>query len=56
MRFMVSKIRNESGLKNLIDELKNQNENIKLKKEYNIYIDFEQSNSKKMKFISLCVF
>ena len=56
MRFMVSKIRNESGLKNLIDELKNQNENNKLKKEYNIYIDFEQSNSKKMKFISNFIF
>ena len=53
---MVSKIRNESGLKNLIDELKNQNENNKLKKEYNIYIDFEQSNSKKMKFISNFIF
>ena len=50
--FMVSQIRSEDGLKNLIDEIKNQNENIKLKKEYNICIHFEQSNSEKIKFIS----
>ena len=53
---MVSKIRSESGLKNLVDELKNKNENNKLKKEYSIDIYFEQSNSKKMKFINNFIF
>ena len=52
MSFMVSEIRSENGLKRKIDEIKNQNEKSKLKKEYNICIDFEQSNSKKIKFIS----
>ena len=52
MRFMVSEIRSEDGLKRLIEEIKNKNEKNKLKKEYNICIDFKQSNSKKIKFIS----
>ena len=52
MSFMVSQIRSEDGLRNLIDEIKNKNENTKLKKEYNICIHFEQSNSEKIKFIS----
>jgi len=52
MSFMVSEIRSEDGLKRLIEEIKNKNENNKLKKEYNIYIDFEPANSKKIKFIS----
>ena len=52
MSFMVSEIRSEDQLKRIIDEIKKKNENNKLKKEYNICIDFEHSNSKKMKFIS----
>ena len=52
MSFMVSEIRSEDGLKHLIDEIKNKNENNNLKKNYNICIKFEQSNSKKIKFIS----
>ena len=52
MSFMVSEIRSEHGLKTSIDEIKSKNENNKLKKEYIICIDFEQSNSIKMKFIS----
>jgi len=52
MSFMVSEIRSEDGLKRLIDEIKNKNDNNKYKKEYNICINFEQSNSKKIKFIS----
>ena len=48
---MVSEIRSEDGLKTIIEEIKNKNEN-NYKKEYNIYIDFEQSNSKNIKFIS----
>ena len=43
---MISEIRSEDGLKTIIEEIKNKNEN-NYKKEYNIYIDFEQSNSKK---------
>ena len=46
MSFMISEIRSEDGLKTIIEEIKNKNEN-NYKKEYNIYIDFEQSNSKK---------
>ena len=52
MSFMASQIRSEDGLKRTIDELKNRNENNKLLKDYNICIDFELSNSKKIKFIS----
>jgi len=52
MRFMVSQIRSEDGLKHLIEEIKNKNEKNKSQKEYNIFIDFELSNSKKIKFIS----
>jgi len=52
MSFMASTIRSEDGLKRLIDEIKNKNENNKLKKEFNICIDFKQSNSGYIKFIS----
>ena len=52
MSFMASQIRSEDGLKRSIVDIKNKNENNKLKKEYNIYIDFQLSNSKKIKFIS----
>jgi len=52
MSFNVARIRSEGGLKNLIDEIKKNNEYTKLEKEYNIFIDFDQSNTKKMKFIS----
>ena len=51
MNFMASEIRSEEGLKTLIEEIKNKNEK-NYKKEYNITIDFEESNSKKIKFIS----
>ena len=44
MSFMVSEIRSEDGLKRLIDEIKNKNDYNKYKKEYNICINFEQSN------------
>ena len=49
---MVSEIRNEDRLKLLIEEIKCKNEYNKLKKEFNIYIDFEPSNSEKIKYIS----
>ena len=52
MSFMVSEIRNEDRLKLLIEEIKCKNEYNKLKKEFNIYIDFEPSNSEKIKYIS----
>ena len=54
MSFMVSEIRSEDGLKHLIEEIKNKNESnfAEKDKKYNICIDFEQSNSKKIKFIS----
>ena len=52
MSFKVSEIRSEDGLKAVIDEIKKKNENIILKKEYNICIHFEQFNSHKIKFIS----
>ena len=53
MSFMISEINSEDGLKNLIDEIKIKNENNKLKKDYNkICIHFEQSNSKKLEYIS----
>ena len=47
MSFMVNEIRSENGLKNRIEEIKNRNENNKMKKEYNI-----STNSNKIKFIS----
>jgi hypothetical protein len=50
---MISEINSEDGLQNLIDEIKIKNENNKLKKDYNkICIHFEQSNSKKLEYIS----
>ena len=52
MNLMATEIRSENGLKNLIEEIKNKNENNKSKKEFNIYIDFDLYNSKKIKFIS----
>ena len=52
MRFLVAEIRSEDGLKNLIEEIKYKNESNKSEKEFNIYIDFELSDSKKIKFIS----
>ena len=52
MSFMASQIRSEEGLRRLIDEIKEKNEKNKIKKEYIISIDFEQSNSRKIKFIS----
>ena len=52
MSFMASQIRSEDGLKRTIDELKSKNDKNKIEKEYNICIDFEQSNSKKIKFVS----
>ena len=51
MSFMVSEIRSEEGLRRMIEEIKNKNEKNFIKK-YIICIDFEQSNSKKIKFIS----
>ena len=51
MNFMASEIRSEEGLRTLIEEIKNKNEKNYIK-EYNITIDFEESNSKKIKFIS----
>ena len=52
MRFMVSEIRSEDGLKNLIEEIQKGNELKKTQKDYIICIHFEQSNSKNIKFIS----
>ena len=52
MRFLVAEIRSEDGLKTLIEEIKCKNESNKSEKEFNIYIDFELSNSIKIKFIS----
>ena len=52
MSFMVSELKSENELKNLINELKIKNENNKNKEGKTIYIKFEQSNSEKIKFIS----
>jgi len=52
MSFMISEINSEDQLKTLIDELKIRNDNNKLKKDCNLYIHFEKSNSKKIKYIS----
>ena len=52
MSFMVSIIRSEDELKYLIEKIKCKNESNKLKKEFNIFIYFELSNSNKIKFIS----
>ena len=52
LSFMISEINSEDQLKTLIDELKIRNENNKLKKDHNLCIHFEKSNSKKIKYIS----
>ena len=52
MSFMVSELKSENGLKNLINEIKIKNENNKNKEGKTIFIKFEQSNSEKIKFIS----
>jgi MoxR-like ATPase len=52
MSFNVAQIRSEGGLKNTIEEIKKKNEYSKFEKEYNIFIDFDQLNAKKLKFIS----
>ena len=49
---MISEINSENGLKNVIDEIKIKNENNKIKKEYIIYIHFDRSDSKKLKYMS----
>ena len=49
MSFMVSEIKNENHLLNIIDEIKNKNANEKNKY---ILIHFEHNNSKKIQFIS----
>ena len=50
MSFMISEIKSEDGLKNIIEEIIIKNKN---NKEYNkICIRFEQSNSNKIKFLS----
>jgi len=51
-KFMVSVIKSENGLKNLIDEIKKKNEYNKQEKENYISIHFQQTNSKIIKFIS----
>ena len=52
MSFNVAEIRSEGGLKSKIEEKKKTNEYSKFEKEYNIFIDFDQLNTKKLKFIS----
>ena len=52
MSFMVSEIKSEDGLKELIEEIKYKNGNNKLKKEFCIFINFKISNSKNILFIS----
>ena len=44
MNFMIWEIKSEDGLKNLINEIKCKNKMNKLKKEYNICIQFDRSN------------
>ena len=59
MNFMISEIRNEKELELFINEIKMRNEMSRLKKEYNISIDFLQHNSTKIEYISnfiLCKF
>ena len=50
--FFVSEIRNENQLKMVIEEIKCNNENNKLKKDYNLLIHFEKWNSYLIQFIS----
>ena len=52
LSFKISDIKSEKGFKIKIDELKNRNENIQIKQQDYICIHFEQSNSKKIKFIT----
>ena len=52
MCFMVSEIKSVDELKTKIEEIKNLNENNKMKKEYNVCLKFERTNSNKIKFIS----
>ena len=52
MSLNVSQIKSEGQLKKLIEEKKKNNDYSKFEEEYNIFIDFDQTNSKKMKFIS----
>ena len=59
MSFMIPEIRNEQDLEFFINEIKYKNERNILEKEFNIFIDFLQYNSKKIEFISnfiLCNF
>jgi len=51
-RFLISEIRSEDGLKNLIEEIQKKNEYNKLEKENYICIHFDQLNSKNIKFVS----
>ena len=50
MSFMVSQLKSEDNLKNRITDIKIENKNNT--KEKKIYIEFEQSNSDKIKFVS----
>ena len=52
MRFMISEIKTENQLNNIINEIISKNEKNKYEKNYNIVIDFEQFNSNKIQFIS----
>ena len=52
MKFIISEIKTEDQLRNKIEEIKNINEANKLEKNYNIFIDFEQFNTKKIQFTS----
>jgi hypothetical protein len=51
MSFNISEIKSEIGMKNIIEEIKHENE-FNIIKEYHICIHFEQSESKKIQFIS----
>ena len=52
MKFMVSSIKTEYQLGNIIEEIKKKNEDKKIGLTYNIVINFEQFNSNKIQFIS----
>ena len=51
-RFMITEIRSEEGLKNLIEEIKKNNEYNKIDKDNYICIHFQSSNTKIIKFVS----
>ena len=51
MKFMISEIKTENQLKNVIEKIKNQNKN-KIDKNYNILIQFDVFNSNKIQYIS----